>query len=949
MTPAVLLERGAEIERLEGVIAAAADGAGSVVALEGEAGIGKTALLAHARLRAGDAGLRVLAARGGELERDFAYGVVRQLFDAALADAGDPERQRWLAGSAGLAAGVVSAAPADRDAPGSDPGAVLHGLYWLTVNLSLSAPLLLAVDDAHWADDGSIAFLSYLARRVDELAVVIVYASRVGEGAGDALPAVAEPEVASIVLRPEALSEAATAQVVGGWLGEAVSARFARACHRATGGNPFLLGELLRALLADGIVPDDTSTARVEQIAPRTISRATLARLRRLGPAANALAFAVAVLGSKAELRHAAALAELDHETAAGAADALARAAILRDGRPLEFIHPIVRTTIYSELAPGRRGTSHKRAARLLADDGAGDVALAPHLLASEPSGDAWVVERLRTAARSVLEQAPAATCSYLERAHREPTPPSERLAVLLELGGAELFAASDADGSRSTAVGHLREVLDGAPDAATRFEAARLLASALTLSGRMGEAVEMGHELLAGAPPEDEELMLRLEGELALVAQFNPGQAKAALERLARYRGRLTGATRGERLVLTCQAYGAAHGAQSATATTTAELARRALAAHTLADEHRPGSAAFYLAVWALIYSDRLDEAEAQFDRALENCRRRGWSGEFAGVSGSRCQVFVRQGRLAEAEAEALSLLPTIGQRTLARAMLASCLLQTTIERAEPRTWEPLLREHGLDGEVAGRPMGGMLLYSRGHLRLAAGNGAAALADFERLWVRDEQSGQHTPAIPSRAPQALAHLQLGDRDRARGLAAEALEQARAWDTPTALAIALRAAGLATGGAEGIELLQEAVTATAGSSARYEHARSQTELGAALRRAGHRRDARPPLREGLDLADRCGALRLAARAREELIATGARPRRSALRGRDALTPSERRVAKLAAEGLGNREIAQALFVTLRTVEGHLTQTYMKLDITSRDQLASALDSPTVRA
>jgi DNA-binding CsgD family transcriptional regulator len=100
------------------------------------------------------------------------------------------------------------------------------------------------------------------------------------------------------------------------------------------------------------------------------------------------------------------------------------------------------------------------------------------------------------------------------------------------------------------------------------------------------------------------------------------------------------------------------------------------------------------------------------------------------------------------------------------------------------------------------------------------------------------------------------------------------------------------------------------------------------------------------LREALDVADRCGALRLARRAREDLVATGARPRRLALRGRDALTPSERRVAQLAADGLGNREIAQALFVTARTVEGHLTHAYMKLDISSRDQLPAALAETT---
>jgi DNA-binding CsgD family transcriptional regulator len=933
VTAAALFEREREVQWLASAVAAAAAGSGAVVALEGEAGIGKSALLARAVDLARDTGMRVLVARGGELEREFAYGVARQLFEAPLAEAPPADRDRWLTGAAGLAAPVVSAAHAHE--PGSSPnlGAVLHGLYWLTANLSIEQPLLIAIDDAHWIDDASLAFVSYLTRRVDELAVLIVYASRPQEGASEALPATADGLDAD-VLRPQALSPEATERLVARLLGQAGTTRFSHACHVATAGNPFLLGELVRALDADGIAPDDTSTTRVEQIAPRSIARGTLARLQRLGPAAGELAFAVAVLGASAELRHAAALARLDDEAAGAAADALTSAAILRPGRPLRFIHPIVRTTIYSELAPGRRAANHKRAAHLLAADDAGAVAIAPHLLATEPSGDEWVVEHLRAAARDVLERAPAAACTYLDRAHREPPPAPDRLAVLLALGGAELII------SRPAAVGHLREVLDRAMDAETRFAAARLMVSALTHSGRLPEAVEVGRELRAEAAHGSEELKLRLEGELALVSQFAPSFAKPAIAQLAGYSGTLTGQSTGERLILTCLAFGLAHGGGSAPAT--AAHARLAMAGDKLVDEHRPGSAALFLAAWGLIYADELTEAEGHLVRALGIARERGWEGEFGGVWASLSHVLIRQGRLAEAESEALSVLGTLRTHAIAQALLLSCLLQTMVERADPEAGEAFLVEHGLDGDLAGRVMGGMLLYSRGHLRLAAGAARAALADFEALARRDELSGLHTPAIPSAAPRALAHLRLGERDAARVLAHEELERARRWNTPSALAYALRAAGLVEGGTEGIALLREAVAAVDGSAARLEHARSLTELGAALRRAGLRREARETLREALDLADRCSAPRLAARAREELVATGARPRRLALRGRDALTPSERRVARLAADGLGNREIAQALFVTARTVEGHLTSVYMKLDISSRDQLGEAL-------
>ena len=291
-----LREREDELLCLDRSLLAAASGAGSIVAIEGEAGIGKSSLLAHCDRRAVEAGMRVLRARGGELERGFAHGVVRQLFEMALATADPEDRARWMSGAAGLAAPVVSASAVTR---GADPGSILHGLYWLSANLATESPLCIVVDDAHWADGASIAFLSYLARRAHELAVLIVYAARSGEGASAELPAVAQPALASVVLHPAALTERATAAIVADLLDREPTTGFVHACHVVTSGNPFLLEELLRALSADGVAPDDANSARVEEIVPRTIRRATLARLRALGPEANELAFAVAVFGTE--------------------------------------------------------------------------------------------------------------------------------------------------------------------------------------------------------------------------------------------------------------------------------------------------------------------------------------------------------------------------------------------------------------------------------------------------------------------------------------------------------------------------------------------------------------------------------------------------------------------------------------------------------------------------
>ena len=201
---------------------------------------------------------------------------------------------------------------------------------------------------------------------------------------------------------------------------------------------------------------------------------------------------------------------------------------------------------------------------------------------------------------------------------------------------------------------------------------------------------------------------------------------------------------------------------------------------------------------------------------------------------------------------------------------------------------------------------------------------------------------GHGDAAIPTCGSAALAHHQLGD-ESGRGRSPPRSSCGRAvGDAERAVVRAAHRGDRHAAGRRGSRCSREAAAAVADSPARYERARSLTEYGAALRRAGHRTQARAPLREALELADACGARRTAARAREELLATGARPRRIALSGADALTPSERRVARLAVDGLSNREIAQALFVTVRTVEGHLTQSYMKLDIAGREQLAAAL-------
>jgi DNA-binding CsgD family transcriptional regulator len=188
----------------------------------------------------------------------------------------------------------------------------------------------------------------------------------------------------------------------------------------------------------------------------------------------------------------------------------------------------------------------------------------------------------------------------------------------------------------------------------------------------------------------------------------------------------------------------------------------------------------------------------------------------------------------------------------------------------------------------------------------------------------------------------ALALAQLAEVERARKLSGEVVDLSRYLGQPRCLGIGLRAAGVIAGDAEGVDLLREAVATLERTPARLERARALVDLGAALRPQNHRTDARDPLRQGTELAQGCGATVLAQRGQAELLATGERPRQLAVSGLDALTPSERRVAQLAAEGSSSPQIAQQLFVTVNSVEAHLRHAHVKLDIHSREQLGGVL-------
>jgi DNA-binding CsgD family transcriptional regulator len=303
-------------------------------------------------------------------------------------------------------------------------------------------------------------------------------------------------------------------------------------------------------------------------------------------------------------------------------------------------------------------------------------------------------------------------------------------------------------------------------------------------------------------------------------------------------------------------------------------------------------------------------------------------------------------RGAISEAEAGARLVLELVHEHGFPAeiATAAAVLVESLIERGELDGAWAELEAIGMTGELPELNTFSWVLARRGRLRAARGDLGGALEDLDEAGRRLASWGVANPAEARwRSDAALVHLRLGNREEALRLAGQEVDLARAFGAPRTLGSALRARGLVEGGERGVRTLSEAVGILAGSLARLEHARAQVDLGAALRRANRRSKARAPLQEGLAIARRCGAVALAELAYAELQASGARPRKILRAGADALTPSERRVARMASTGATNKEIAQALFVTTRTIETHLRHSYQKLEISSRTELAAALD------
>ena len=936
-----LLERDRERAELRSVVDAVCRRDGAAALVSGPAGIGKTGLLAEAVLLAVQSGAGVLRARGGAMERDFPYGVVRQLLEREVGRV----RSDDLQGAARLAAPALGLPGAGGDEP-QEPSerefAICHGLYWLVSDLAETRPRLLIVDDLQDVDPPSLRFLLYLVRRVQGMALGLVATLRDGAAASDAATlSQLDSDPAVRVIRPGALSPAAVAELVHDRLGAAPHDAFVVACLEVTGGNPFLVGQLLDAAAAERAPATAAGSERVRELVPDAVKRSILSRLDREPVEVRAVARAVAVLGDEVELHSAASLAAVDVAVAADAADRLAQMSLLRDGTPLSFRHPLLRSTILASLAPGERTRAHRRSAEVLQAQGAPAAIVAAHLTELEPAGDERVVAVLREAAGAALRQGAADIATRnLRRALREP-PAEERGGVLAELGYALSLA-----GQAAEAAAALDESVALATDPRERLvRELRAFRAHFQVDGRLDPQDILGMierlDALGDAP---DPLTLTLAGDVFGAATNLPDllpRLGSLLDGYATARGDAVT----ERMRLAALSRVACQRGDSADQA--AEFAERAIAGR-LADE-TIDSVSWFIALFTLIDADRDETVDRHLAAAMELSRRHGSILSYASASAYEALVAYQRGDVARAQATAVTALDTGSVHGALVPVLVGCLVRARLAAGDVDGAAEAIAPLG-DIDIPELAVFNHVLVARAQVRFAQGRIEAALDDVRLSLVRLPRAVRYSRVLPWRQYAVPVLLAAGRHDEALAVAADDVAAADSWGTPAAVGAALVTQAACVGAWERIPMLERAIGILEHSPARLDLAAARLLLGESVTELGSPLDALEPLKAGLALAEQCGAGALVARARQALAATGVRTQETASHASasQSLTPAELRVIDLAAAGLSRRDIAEALFVTERAVEDDLDKLRGKGIAVRTEEAAAAatlLDDP----
>lgn len=917
----------------------ARSGGARLVTLYGRAGSGKTELLR--RFRASDSCRRATVLYGA-CDEPGDYSGLRALFAERPAEPGGT----GAAPPPGPAADALAGRPTT---PGRGSGApdgaavqsVLRDLYRHAAALAWDRPLILLLDDVHRCDPLSLTWIDFLLRRADHLPVLVVLACR--SEAEPAAPAVladitTQRRPLPISLAPLDREEAA--DLVRDAFGQVGKDTFVDRVHAVSGGNPRTLTRLLGQLRAHGVRPDEAGERSAADMGRHVLARSVREVLERRPPWVADVARAVAVLGEEpAELL--AALAGVPAATVREGLRVLRRAGVIAADRD-DFAHDMVRASVLAGLDGVTAARLRTDAALLLSDAGRSSEELACQLLQLPVLDQPWMAGVLRDAAAHAERRAAPDRARRCLRRVLELEP--ESVAVRLEL--ARLLAETDPPQS-------LRLLADALPLAADSGERARvavLYGRVSIAAHRTADGLRVLDEVLAeldsapanGSGPAEQELRHLAESTLLLVGTCDRTALAAARSRAER----LTpppGDTPAQRQTLATVSLLTALGGTDAAAVSA--HARRAVRSAATATE----SWSLLAAAFGLTLADEVEEARCALDRLVQ------YGQDHATLAGRARALSLRSllnhgiGAYPDALADAAAAVETInGQGWGSATILPRVALATVlVERGEQGRAQALL--DGVDHDELGRSVVEYHwhLVARARVRAARGDLTGALELFlhcgRSMTELDVRNSVH---LPWWVDASVLLATLDRHEEARGLAELGREQAERWGTARARGLARLALGVATTGPAGTAHLAAATELLAASPARAAEARAHHLLGQAHLYEGELRAAREHLRAAIDLAQRCGATALGATARKLLVSAGGRVRRPTASPPDLLTATERTVADLAGGGASNRAIAETLFVTVRTVETHLTSVYRKLGVAGRAELADGLRAVT---
>jgi DNA-binding CsgD family transcriptional regulator len=900
-------------------------GRSATVVVHGSVGGGKTAMLDLLDREARSQGTVVLRARCSTVERAFPFGVVRQLLAPAL-DRCDPAE----AAEVGT---VLAGLPFTAGGSAADAAAFerLEALSATVRRMARTRPVVISVDDVQWADEPSARWLGFLVRRLERVPILVAVTSRgpVPGYEGDPAEEFTLHPTARL-LRVGPLTAAGTEQVLTHALGIRPQEAFGRTCHAMSGGNPMLLTALLRELVRTDVPPIEAGSARLTAIGARVLPEAVRSSLRRESADVLRVACLLGVLGADSEAGLVQVVSGLESAAVTHAVKALEESGLLERGSPPRFCHPLIEQGLAGLATPAEQARAHDRAASALSDGRASAERIAGHLVASGSTLEPWGLEVLRRAARSAAERGAVTTAvRYLRRALGQAADPLMRRHLLVELGSAEVYT------DVAACIRHLEEAEGLVSDPAERAEFVPALAQALLQSGQSDRATELLDRAAAELPDSDPQLP-RVLGRRAVITAGGHSNDSAALTGLGPFRegAEWSGQEHGLLAALALRSSLLLDGADRAAA-----LAERALDGFELGEDWELTSVH---AIAALLHADRLEAVRRWYDESGAGDLLTQPAGLHAVLLAMRAKACHRTGDLVQARQVAELALGHPDQPHPHRPYAAAVAVHVLLDSGDIGDAQAIVARFGDAPEPENWPWP-YLLEARARLLLSQGQPQTALRDLRACGrLQETRWGDNPGRLAWRSAAALVEHRLERGQAAREYAAEELLQARTWGAPVALARALRVSAKVGPRPQAQAQLEESVELLRHGQDPLELARSQIALGELLAGTKRREEAREQLRRAVALAQAASATALACEAHEALRAAGARPRRLSLVGPDSLTSSQLRIAVLAAEGLGNEEIATQLYVTKRTVEFHLTHVYRKLRVAGRGGLGAAL-------